>query len=126
VLVPDGLCPGNREPREVFMNIIQIVTTMGDKDEAEKIGRYLVEKRLASCAQIVGPIKSIYRWKGKVEEAEEWQCIIKSRKSYYRKIEEEIRRLHSYELPEITASEFDQALKEYADWIIKETDVDQS
>ena len=107
------------------MEIMQIVTTVGDKEEAEKIGRYLVEKRLASCAQIVGPVKSIYRWKGKVEEAEEWQCIIKSRKSYYRKIEEEITRLHSYELPEITAVELDQALTEYADWIIEETDNDQ-
>ena len=104
------------------MNIIQIVTTVGGKEEAERIGRYLVENRLASCAQIVGPIKSIYRWKGKVEEADEWQCIIKSRRSYYGKIEEEIKRLHSYELPEITALDLNYALTEYADWIVKETD----
>ena len=103
------------------MDIIQIVTTVGDEEGAEKIGRHLVEKRLAACAQIAGPIKSIYRWKGKIEEAEEWQCIIKSRKSYYGKIEEEIKRLHSYELPEIVALNIDLALPDYADWIVKET-----
>jgi periplasmic divalent cation tolerance protein len=104
------------------VEIIQIVTTVGDKDEAERIGRYLVEERLAACAQIAGPIKSIYRWKGKVEEAEEWQCIIKSRKSYYGKIEEEIKRLHSYELPEIIALDIDHVLTEYADWVTRETE----
>ena len=104
------------------MEIIQIVTTVGNKDEAERIGRYLVEERLAACAQIAGPIKSIYRWKGKVEEAEEWQCIIKSRTSYYGRIEEEIKRLHSYELPEITALDIDHVMTEYADWVARETE----
>lgn len=103
------------------MDIIQIVTTIDGKEAAERIGRQLVEKRLASCVQIVGPIKSIYRWKGQIEEAEEWQCIIKSRKSHYRKIEEEILRLHSYELPEIIAVEIDYALSGYANWVVEET-----
>jgi periplasmic divalent cation tolerance protein len=115
----------NRVQKEVFVNIIQIVTTVGSKEEAENIGRHLVERRLASCAQILGPIKSIYRWKGRIEDAEEWQCIIKSRESHYKKIEQEIIKLHSYELPEITGLEFDHALTEYADWIVKETDYEQ-
>jgi periplasmic divalent cation tolerance protein len=104
------------------VEIVQIVTTVNDKEEAERIGRYLVEERLAACAQIAGPIKSIYRWKGKIEEAEEWQCIIKSRKSNYGRIEEEIKRLHSYELPEIIALNLDHALIDYADWIVRETE----
>ncbi len=104
------------------MKIIQIVTTVGNKEEAERIGRYLVEKRLAACVQIAGPIKSIYRWKGKIEEAEEWQCIIKTRRNNYRRIEKEIRSLHPYELPEITALDLDYALAEYADWIVMETE----
>ena len=105
------------------MEIVQIVTTVGVKEEAERIGRRLVDRRLAACAQIAGPIKSIYRWKGKIEEAEEWQCIIKSRRSYYREIEEEIKTLHSYELPEIIAFDINEASAEYADWIVLETDV---
>ena len=104
------------------MEIIQIVTTVAGKDEAESIGRHLVEKRLAACVHIAGPIKSIYRWKGKIEEAEEWQCIIKSRRTDYGRVEQEIRKLHSYELPEITSLDLDQALPEYADWIVTETE----
>jgi periplasmic divalent cation tolerance protein len=104
------------------VEIIQIITTMGDKEQAERMGRCLVEERLAACAQIAGPIKSIYRWKGKVEEAEEWQCIIKSRKSNYGRIEEVIKRLHSYELPEIIALDLDHAPADYRDWVIRETE----
>jgi periplasmic divalent cation tolerance protein len=103
------------------VEIIQIVTTVDDKEGAGRIGRHLVEERLAACAQIVGPIRSIYRWKGKVEETEEWQCIIKSTKNNYRRIEEEIKRLHPYELPEIIALDIDHALADYADWIVRET-----
>jgi periplasmic divalent cation tolerance protein len=104
------------------VKIVQIITTVGNKDEAAKIGRHLVDERLAACAQIAGPITSIYRWKGKVEEAEEWQCIIKSRKGLYGRIEEEIRKLHSYELPEIIAFDLDHALADYAGWVVRETD----
>jgi len=103
-------------------SIIQIVTTTDDKEKAEYIGRYLVQNRLASCVQIVGPVKSIYWWKGQIEETEEWQCVIKSRKNHYKKIEEEIKRLHHYELPEIVAFDIDAALTGYANWVEEETD----
>jgi periplasmic divalent cation tolerance protein len=102
--------------------VIQIVTTIDDKDKAERIGKHLVRNRFASCVQIAGPIKSIYWWKGQIEEVEEWQCIIKSKKSHYKKIEEEIKRLHHYELPEIIAIDIDTALTGYAKWVEEETD----
>ncbi|MCX5813186.1 MAG: divalent-cation tolerance protein CutA [Proteobacteria bacterium] len=101
--------------------IIQIVTTIDDKEKAERIGKQLVQKRLASCVQIAGPIKSIYWWKGHIKEVEEWQCIIKSKKSHYKKIEEEIKRLHHYELPEIIAIDIDTALTGYVKWVEEET-----
>jgi periplasmic divalent cation tolerance protein len=101
--------------------IIQIITTIHSKQAAEKIGRHIVEKRLASCAQITGPITSIYQWKGNIEEAEEWQCVIKSRKSLYKKIEQEIKSLHGYELPEIIAFEINGVLAGYAKWVEDET-----
>ncbi len=103
-------------------DIIQVVTTIDDKGKAEYIGKQLVRKRLASCVQIAGPVKSIYWWKGQVEEVEEWQCIIKTKKSHYKKIEEEIKRLHHYELPEIIAINIDAALTGYAKWVEEETD----
>jgi len=102
--------------------VVQIITTIDDKEKAELIGRQLVRKRLASSVQIAGPIKSIYRWKGRIEEAEEWQCIIKSKKSHYRRIEEEIKLLHHYELPEIILIDIDTALTGYVKWVEDETD----
>jgi len=82
--------------------IINIVTTGTDRNTIEYTGKRLVEMRLAACAQIVGPIKSIYRWKGRMEEA--------------------ITKLHPYELPEIIATRIEDALPEYAQWVMDETE----
>jgi periplasmic divalent cation tolerance protein len=101
--------------------IIRITTTADKLETATAIGRSLVEKRLAACAQIMGPIKSIYRWKGKMEETKEWVCVIKSRKSLYKEIEAEIKRLHPYELPEIVAASLDNGLPGYMQWVLDET-----
>jgi len=100
---------------------VQITTTADSRETIERIGRSLVEKKLASCAQVMGPIKSIYRWKGKIEETEEWLCLIKSRKPLYKEIEAEIVRLHPYELPEITMTAIDGGLEGYIRWIEDET-----
>ncbi|MCX8022957.1 MAG: divalent-cation tolerance protein CutA [Syntrophorhabdaceae bacterium] len=104
-----------------MQDIIQVVTTVSTVEEAEKIGRHLVDQKLASCVQIVGPIKSIYRWKGQMEEAQEWQCIIKTKKYLYKACEEMILSLHSYELPEIVSFSIHTALAGYALWIHEET-----
>jgi len=101
--------------------IIKIIITANSRETAENIGRNLVERKLAACAQISGPIKSIYWWKGKIEEAEEWVCTLKSRKALYKTIEKEIQVLHPYELPQIIAVDIPHALPEYADWIRSET-----
>jgi periplasmic divalent cation tolerance protein len=100
---------------------IQIATTADKKDIIEKIGRDLVEKRLVACAQILGPIRSIYRWKGVIEDAGEWLLIMKSKISLYPRIEEEIRREHPYELPEITVTSIEGGLAGYIDWIMDES-----
>jgi periplasmic divalent cation tolerance protein len=94
---------------------------MDNRETIEKIGRRLLEKRLISCVQIMGPIKSIYRWKGRIEEKEEWLCVMKSRTSFYKVIEREIKRLHTYEVPEIMAIEIDSVLPEYLRWVMEET-----
>ena len=101
--------------------IIQIITTADDRSIIEKIGRDLVERRLVACAQILGPIQSIYRWKGAVEDASEWLLLMKSKASLYPAIEEEIRQQHPYELPEIIAINIDEGLAGYLDWVAGET-----
>ncbi|HEV3416442.1 MAG TPA: divalent-cation tolerance protein CutA, partial [Pirellulales bacterium] len=83
--------------------VIQIVTTTDGKNLAEQIGRTLVDGRLAACVQIVGPITSIYRWEGKTETAEEWQCWIKTTRDHYAAVEQAIRQIHTYTVPEILA-----------------------
>jgi periplasmic divalent cation tolerance protein len=69
---------------------IQIYTTTENKDDARMIAQRVVGKRLAACAQVVGPTFSTYWWEGAIEEAEEWLCIIKSRKDLFDKLEEAI------------------------------------
>jgi periplasmic divalent cation tolerance protein len=103
--------------------IISITITTDDREGLEKIGRHLLMMRLIACIQIVGPVKSLYWWKGAVEEANEWLGIMKSRKSLYDKVEAEVRRLHSYEVPEIAAIELSNVLPAYEEWVRTETDV---
>jgi len=87
----------------------------------EGIGRNIVERRLASCAQISGPIRSTYWWKGKIEEATEWVCTIKTTSALYARVEDTIKGLHPYELPEIIAINVEKTLPAYADWVRAET-----
>jgi len=96
---------------------IQVITTISDKSGAEKIAKALINKRLAACVQIAGPIKSIYRWKGKIETAKEWVCVIKTRKNLYEKVEAAIKKIHPYEVPEIIAVPIAAANKDYLKWI---------
>jgi periplasmic divalent cation tolerance protein len=101
--------------------IIQVVTTGNDRDIMEGIGKHLVEKRLASCAQVSGPILSTYWWKGRIEEATEWVCTVKSTSGLYPMVEATIRELHPYELPEIIAIDMKKTLPAYASWVREET-----
>ena len=101
--------------------IVQIITTSNDRDLIEKIGRDLVQKKLVACAQILGPIQSIYQWKGVVEETREWFLLMKSKDSLYPAIEEEIRKQHPYEVPEIIMTTIERGFPGYLDWVVSET-----
>jgi periplasmic divalent cation tolerance protein len=100
---------------------IQVVTTTARRDEAQRIAQALVEERLAACVQIVGPVTSTYRWQGRIETAEEWQCWAKSRLELYERIEQAIRRLHPYEVPEILAMPVVAGSAGYLEWVALET-----
>ena len=100
---------------------IQVVTTTARRDEAEQIARALVDQRLAACVQVLGPITSIYRWQGKIETSEEWQCWAKSRSDLYDRIEQAIVRLHPYEVPEILALPVLAGSAAYLTWLREAT-----
>jgi periplasmic divalent cation tolerance protein len=100
---------------------IQVVTTTERREDAERIARALVEERLAACVQVTGPITSTYRWQGKIETAQEWQCWAKSRGDLYARIEQTIRRLHPYEVPEILAMPIAAGSADYLAWLDAET-----
>ncbi|MBV9086401.1 MAG: divalent-cation tolerance protein CutA [Acidobacteria bacterium] len=94
-----------------------VLTTTGSKEEAQKIASSLVERHLAACVNVVGPISSTYRWQGKVDAAEEFLLIIKTTADAYQSLAAAIRQLHSYELPEILQVEITDGLPEYLAWI---------
>jgi periplasmic divalent cation tolerance protein len=94
-----------------------ILSTAGSKEEAQKIAHALVDERLAACVNIVGPIGSIYRWKGALESADEWLLLVKTTKANFPAVQQAIRRLHSYELPECIQLAIEQGSAEYLNWI---------
>jgi periplasmic divalent cation tolerance protein len=100
---------------------IQVVTTTDKREDAERIARELVEQRLAACVQLVGPISSIYRWQGQIETAQEWQCWAKTRRDLYDAVEQAIRVLHPYEVPEILAVPIVAGSAAYLEWLEGET-----
>jgi len=99
---------------------IQVVTTTETRKQAERIAQVVVEKRLAACAQVVGPISSTYWWKGKIETAQEWLCLMKSREDVFPRIKAAIRQIHPYEVPEIVALPIVAGSKSYLEWLGKE------
>jgi len=100
---------------------IQVTTTAEKREDANRMARALVEKRLAACVQVLGPIRSTYWWKGKIEEAEEWLCLMKTRKDAYGELEKELKAIHPYEVPEITAVPIAEGMDSYLKWIEEET-----
>lgn len=99
---------------------IQVLTTTERREDAERIAREILEKRLAGCVQIVGPVASTYWWKGKLENAQEWLLLIKSRRDLYGELERAIREIHPYENPEIIAVPIAAASREYLEWLESE------
>jgi periplasmic divalent cation tolerance protein len=103
---------------------MQVVTTVDSEDSAELLARGIVGARLAACVQIVGPVKSLYWWQGELEEAREWQLVMKTTSDRLSELEAHIKENHSYETPEITATSIPWGSREYLDWISAETRTD--
>ncbi len=95
----------------------QITTTLPDRSAAERVAAALVEERWAACAQIVGPVDSTYRWRGKVERATEWHCLLKTTFARAPALRARLRELHPYETPEIIALPIVDGDPDYLRWI---------
>ena len=78
-----------------------LLTTAGTREEANMLANELVRRELAACVNIVGPMTSVYRWKGKIESADEYLLLIKTTEDAFEQVRQAVRQLHSYELPEI-------------------------
>ena len=104
-----------------MIECIQVQTTFERQVDAERLAAALVERRLAACVQIVGPIQSTYRWQGQIETAEEWLCLIKTRRELYDEVQRAIVELHPYETPEIIATPISEVSKAYLGWVAEET-----
>jgi periplasmic divalent cation tolerance protein len=94
-----------------------VLVTCASMAEARRIGRTVVEKKLAACANIVARIESIYRWKGKMEQAREVLVVIKTTAKRLRQLEREVKRGHSYEVPEFVALPIVAGSQKYLKWI---------
>ena len=94
-----------------------VMTTAGSVDEARRIAEALVERKLAACVNIVSRVESIYRWKGKKEEAEEWLLLIKTTAAAFERVRDAIVEVHSYELPECLCLAVEDGSPEYLQWL---------
>jgi periplasmic divalent cation tolerance protein len=99
------------------MSVVSIYAIFADADEAERIGRAVVENRLAACINILGPVRSIYRWRGAIESADEVAAIFKTTDRQAGALITRIAGLHSYDVPCIATWPIDQILGSYADWV---------
>jgi periplasmic divalent cation tolerance protein len=99
------------------MSVVSVYAVFADAAEAEHIGRQMVEERLAACINILGPVRSVYRWKGAVETADEVAAIFKTSDRQADALITRIAALHSYDVPCVVTSPIDKILGSYADWV---------
>jgi periplasmic divalent cation tolerance protein len=104
-------------PCENMNDYVVILVTTKDKAEAEKISQELIKERLIACANIVSSVTSFFHWVGNTEKAEECLIVMKSRRDLFAEVAEHVKRLHSYEVPEVLALPIVDASKAYLDWM---------
>ena len=107
-------------PRTRPRGFVQLQTTLDDRKQAENLIRDAVERRLAACGQLVGPVSSTYWWNGSIEEATEWLCVFKTTAARVAELEAWLLERHPYEVPEIVVVEIAHASAAYGEWITDE------
>jgi len=99
------------------MSVVSVYAVFADTEEAERIGRQMIDERLAACVNILGQIRSIYRWKGSVENSDEVAAVFKTTDDQAGSLITRIAALHSYDVPCIACWPIDKILGSYADWV---------
>lgn len=108
-------------PHAVARRYVQLQTTVDSREKAIELVRSAVEAKLAACGQVVGPVGSVYWWKGRIEEADEWLCLFKTRAGLAERLERFLLERHPYDVPEIVALSIERTSEAYGDWIDSET-----
>ena len=101
------------------MSVVSVYTVFANAEEAERVGRAVVEERLAACINILAPVRSIYRWKGAIETADEVAAILKTSEDNVDALVTRIAALHSYDVPCVVTWPIDKILAGYAEWVEK-------
>ena len=101
---------------------ITVFITAPNEEEAAKISHTIVEERLAACVNIIGSVRSIYRWQGRVEDESEVLMIVKTKTTLFDRLQGRVKELHSYEVPEIIGLPVIEGSKQYLDWLSQETE----
>jgi periplasmic divalent cation tolerance protein len=110
--------PSNQQIQEKPMTDCSVIlVTTGSQAEGERIAEALVGERLAACVNIVGPIRSVYRWEDAVQRDDEWLLIIKAPSAQFAVLADRVRALHSYQTPEVIALPITAGSDAYLDWL---------
>jgi periplasmic divalent cation tolerance protein len=96
---------------------IVVLATFSSREEAERVANVLLQKRLIACANVLGPVSSLFWWSGNLDNAEEFLAIMKSRKVLFGEIAREVKALHSYAIPEIIALPIVAGYEPYLSWV---------
>jgi len=100
---------------------ILVLVTCGSEEEALRISNGLVAEQLAACVNLISPVRSIYRWEGKIWDEKEWLLIIKTHKKKFDELEKKVKSLHSYSVPEIIALPIIEGSSSYLEWLLEMT-----
>ena len=100
---------------------IVVLVTSGSEEEALKIAHSLVEEHLAACVNLISPIRSIYRWEGKIWDEREWLLIVKTQRQRFEELERKVKSLHSYSVPEIIGLPIVEGSSSYLNWLAEMT-----
>ena len=104
-----------------MQEFIVVYVTAGSPAEGDRLARALVDERLAACVNRLGPVQSVYRWEGKIEQSEEQLLIIKTQRRLFAALERRVRELHSYSVPEIVALPIIDGSQDYLRWLGDQT-----
>lgn len=101
-------------------NLIIVTTAFSDRDEAVKVAEVLLKLKFVACAQISQPVESLYWWKNEIERSDEYLLTLKTKDSLYKQVESSIKKIHSYETPEIIGVRVSHVDSDYEKWLCEE------